>query len=154
MIDNVQKSQRRRRIFRYAPLFLWLGLILFLSTGQASMSNTSRFVRPLLTWLFPAAPEELLNVYHGYVRKFAHFAEYAILAFFASFAFFGSTHKFLQKYWYVVAFILVFLTAAIDETNQSFMASRTGSVYDVLLDVSGGLFMISVLALYRYVFKK
>ena len=118
------------------------------------MSNTSRFVRPLLTWLFPAAPEELLNVYHGYVRKFAHFAEYAILAFFASFAFFGSTHKFLQKYWYVVAFILVFLTAAIDETNQSFMASRTGSVYDVLLDVSGGLFMICVLALYRYVFKK
>jgi hypothetical protein len=48
-----QKTDWRGRFFRYAPLVLWIGLILFLSSGQASMSNTSRFIRPLLVFLFP-----------------------------------------------------------------------------------------------------
>lgn len=139
---DLQPNKWRGRIIRYAPLFLWIGLVLFLSTGNASMSNTSRFVRPLLEFLFPTAPEETLLVYHGYVRKLAHVTEYAILAFWASRAFSTSSVKFLNQFWYVFAFLLVALTASIDETNQSFLASRTGSIYDVLLDIAGGTAMI------------
>jgi len=144
MADDLQKSKWRERVFRYAPLILWIGLIMFLSTSQASMSNTSRFVRPLLVFLFPNAPEETLIIYHGYVRKLAHFTEYAILAFWASRAFVVSPQKFLRLFWFACAFVLVLLVAAIDETNQSFLASRTGSVYDVMLDASGGLTMILI----------
>lgn len=142
MEDELQKSKRLERFFRYAPLVLWVGVILFLSSGQASMSNTSRFVRPVLEFLFPNAPEETLIIYHAYIRKLAHFTEYAILAFWASRAFSNSSRNFLRRFWFVFAFILIALVASVDETNQSFINSRTGSIYDVLLDVSGGTAMI------------
>ena len=144
MADNLEKSKWRGRIVRYAPLVLWIGVIMFLSSGQASMSNTSRFVRPLLDFLFPGAPEELLIVYHGYIRKLAHVTVYAILAFWASRAFINSSQYALRRFWFVCALGLVLIVASIDEMNQSFLASRTGSVYDVLLDVFGGLAMIAV----------
>ncbi len=141
---DLQKSKWRERIIRYAPLILWIGLIMFLSSGQGSMPNTSRFIRPLLEFLFPDAPEEILIVYHGYIRKLAHVAEYAILAFWAARAFVSSNKNFLRRLWFACSFILVLAVASIDETNQSFLNSRTGSIYDVLIDVSGGTAMILI----------
>jgi VanZ family protein len=148
----------RGRAIRYAPLILWIGVIFFLSSTQGAMQNTSRFVRPLLEWLFPDASIETLTVYHGYVRKFAHFAEYAALGFFAWRAFKGgnprggkdvekrvekhtplrSCFRLIENHYYLASFALVVLIAAIDETNQSFNSARTGSIYDALLDTSGG----------------
>jgi VanZ family protein len=145
---DLQKSKWRGRSVRYAPLVLWIGVIMFLSSGQGAMSNTSRFVRPLLIFLFPDAPEEILNVYHGYIRKLAHVAEYAMLAFWAARAFINSNQNFLRRSWFVGSFILVLAVASIDETNQSFLASRTGSIYDVLLDAAGGTAMILIFYLW------
>ena len=113
------------------------------------MSNTSRFIRPFLEFLFPNSPEETLNIYHGYIRKIAHVTEYAMLAFWASRAFSSSTVKILRRFWYVFAFVLVALVASIDETNQSYIASRTGSIYDVWRDISGGAIMILIFYLVR-----
>lgn len=150
MVDFINSKQtRRRRFFRYAPLFLWIGVIFFFSTAQASMSNTSRFIRPILVFLFPNAPEETLLIYHFYIRKFAHFAEYAGLAFFASRAFFGSSQKILRKYWFLVSLLLVFLIASTDEFNQSFLSTRTGSIWDVLLDLSGGLTVLLIVYFFK-----
>jgi len=147
---DLQKNRWCERTIRYAPLILWIGLIMFLSSGQASMSNTSRFIRPLLIFLFPAASEETLNIYHGYVRKLAHVTVYAILAFWAYWAFSNSLQKLLREFWFVAAFILVLLVASIDETNQSYLASRLGSIYDVLLDALGALAMIVFIAFCKY----
>lgn len=113
------------------------------------MSNTSRIIRPLLIWLFPTAPEDVITIYHGYIRKSAHFIEYAILAFWASRAFWGSAADFLKRYWYALAFAVVLVTASFDEFNQSFNPLRTSSPYDVLLDCVGGATMIAVLSLLR-----
>lgn len=132
----------RGRFIVYAPLFLWIGVIFFFSSTQGAMQNTSRFIRPLLEWLFPAASLETLTIYHGYIRKFAHFAEYAALAFFASRAFLRSSSAFLRKHWAIFAMVLVALIASIDEFNQSFNSLRTGAIYDVLLDCFGGICMI------------
>lgn len=106
------------------------------------MSSTSRIIRPLLEWLFPNAAPETITSYHAYIRKCAHFTEYAILAFWAWRAFRRSGAELLRKYWYVFSFLLVTLIASIDEFNQSFNPLRTSSPYDVLLDMSGGLAMI------------
>ena len=143
------KEKRRERFFRYAPLILWIGVVLFASTTQGSMSNSSRFIRPLLIFLFPHAPEETLTAYHNFIRKAAHFTEYAGLAFFAVRAFSSSSQKFLQKFWLVASLILVLLIASIDETNQSFNSARTGSITDVLLDCFGGLTMILIFYLVK-----
>ena len=113
------------------------------------MSRTSLFVRPLLQFLFPAAPEETLQIYHAYIRKAAHFTEYATLAFLAlralAMTFFGSSN--LK---YILPLVLVVIVASFDEFNQSFEASRTSSFRDVLLDISGGATMLVFLWLIKH----
>lgn len=139
----------RGRVIRYAPLFLWIGLILFLSTGQGAMSNTSRFIRPFLEFLFPNSPEEILLTYHNYIRKLAHATEYAGLAFFAARAFSSSSVNILQKFWFVFSIFIVVFIALTDEYNQSFNPARTGSIYDVWLDVVGGFFMLLLIVIFK-----
>ena len=98
-------------------------------------------------FLFPDASEETLLFYHGIIRKIAHPCVYAVLAYFAYRAFYFSPQKFLQKYWFPVSLLLVIIIAALDELNQSFLASRTSSPYDVLLDTFGGFLMLAALFL-------
>jgi VanZ family protein len=137
-------NQWRERLKAYAPLIFWIGVIFFLSSGQGAMTETSRFIRPILIFLFPDAPETTLAIYHGYIRKFAHFAEYAVLAFLASRAFvkrFG--------YWHILWTLgLTAAIAVLDEVNQSFNPQRTGSEWDVILDLIGGVSGIFVFWLF------
>ncbi len=130
------------RLVRYAPVLFWIGVIFYLSSGAGAMSETSRFVRPVLEFLFPSADAETIKAYHGYVRKFAHFAEYAMLAYFAARALLGSRIDLLRCNWTVFALGLVLLIASIDEIGQSFDPSRTGSLYDVMIDMAGGASMV------------
>lgn len=146
---NNTNQKWRGRIIRYAPLILWVAVIFTASSTAGAMSNTSRIIRPLLEWLFPDASALTLDIYHGYIRKLAHFTEYAVLAFLASRAFWNSSQTILQKFWVLWAFLLVVLVASVDEYSQSFNVLRTGSIYDVLIDASGGLIMILLLVLYR-----
>lgn len=131
-------------MIRYAPLLLWTGVILFLSTSQASMAETSRFIRPIIEFFFPSASPDTFLIVHAFIRKTAHFVEYAVLALFASQAFYNSSVSILSRYWALFSFALVALIAVVDESNQSFDASRTGSAWDALLDVSGGISAILI----------
>jgi VanZ family protein len=144
-----KRSKWRASVYAYAPLILWIGLVFFLSTGQGAASETSRIIRPILEFLFPLASEETLRAYHGYIRKTAHFAEYAVMAFLAVRAFSRSSVARLRTRPLPWAFVLVLPVAAADELNQSFLASRTGSFWDVLLDAAGGAAMIAVIWMIR-----
>lgn len=137
------------RVWRYGPLAAWIGFIFFASTGQFSASNTSRIIRPLMLWLFPAITEEELLTVHFVVRKCAHFAEYALLALLASRAFLTSGKEALRRRWWAAAFALVAACALLDEYHQSFVAARTGTIYDSLIDMSGGATAIALVALWR-----
>ncbi|MGB7924945.1 MAG: VanZ family protein [Pyrinomonadaceae bacterium] len=148
VVDN-QSQARRERFRRYAPLVGWMLLIFIASTGELSAPNTSRILRPLLLWLFPGISEETLASVHFMVRKAAHFTEYAILAIFAARAFVTSSHERLRRAWVFVTALLVVLYSLSDEYHQSFVASRTGSIYDSLIDISGGLAALAVYALWR-----
>lgn len=146
----IQKSKRRERIFRYAPLVLWIGVIFYLSSGQGSMSETSRFIRPFLEWLLSSAAPETVTYYHGFIRKFAHFFVYAMLAFWSWRALRNSSVESLRNFWYLFSLALVLMIAATDEINQSFNKARTGSIYDVLLDFTGGLTIVLILSLISF----
>ncbi len=139
----------RARAWRYGPLLIWVGVIFFASTGNLSASNTSRIVRPLLVWLFPAITEAELLRAHFFVRKAAHFTEYAVLALLAARAFLTSSSAALKNYWPAAALALVVAVALLDEYHQSFDAARTGTIYDSLLDIAGGGFALLALALWR-----
>ena len=138
------KYERRKWLTAYAPLVIWIGVILFLGSSQGSMNRTSLIIRPLLEFIFPAASPETITFYHGIVRKFAHFGEYAILALLSLRAFVRTSLPRLRAYCYIAALVLVVAVAIVDETLQSFDVSRTSSSWDVLLDVSGGVFLLLV----------
>ena len=142
-------SSWRKRLWRYAPLVLWIGFIFFASTGAMSASNTSRIIGPLFRWLFPDITEAQLLFVHFTVRKTAHFTEYAILALLAARAFIPSTRRFLNRRWFIAALALVTTVALLDEYNQSFNAARTGTIWDSLIDISGGVTALVCFSLWR-----
>jgi VanZ family protein len=146
--DN-ESQARRERFWRYAPLIAWMLLIFLASTGELSAPNTSRIVRPLLLWLFPDISEEGLIRAHFFVRKVAHFTEYAILGVFAARAFVTSSHERLRGAWFFFSLLLVVLYSLSDEYHQSFVASRTGSIYDSFIDIAGGLTALAAFAIWR-----
>jgi VanZ family protein len=147
--ERIASSSWRGRLWRYAPLVGWVGFIFFASTGAMSASNTSRIIAPLFKWLFPAITEAQLLGVHFAVRKTAHFAEYAVLALLAARAFLPSTHGRLRRGWFIAALALVVLVALLDEYNQSFNAARTGTIWDSLIDISGGATALVLFSLWR-----
>lgn len=138
-------SSTGQRLWRYGPLLIWLVFIFLASTGEFSAANTSRLVRPLLLWLFPNLSEDRLAAAHFLTRKAAHFTEYAVLALLARRAFISSSQAFIQRYWFQLGFLLVIVYALLDEFHQSFVATRTASIYDSAIDIAGGLTVLLIL---------
>jgi VanZ family protein len=143
--QNTQTSSPGR-FSRYAPLILWMGFIFFASTSEFSADNTTKVIRPLLLWVFPNLSEASLVVWHFVIRKLAHFSEYAILAALAARAFLKSSHHFLYRYWFGSSLALVATYALLDEYHQSFVPTRTASIYDSVIDITGGLAALVVVA--------
>jgi VanZ family protein len=140
----------RDRLWRYGPLLAWIILIYYGSTQKFSALNTSNVLRPLLLWLFPDMDAHRVAIVHFVVRKGAHFLEYALLALLAARAFLTSSRHFLRRYWFASAFLLVAAYALLDEYHQSFVPSRTGSIYDSMIDATGGLAALVVIFLWRH----
>ena len=112
------------------------------------MEQTSRFIRPLLIFLFPSAPDETITLYHGYIRKLAHFAEYAVLAVLAARALIPSSVSMVRDRWFLWTIALACVVALLDEVNQSFNTARTGSPYDILLDLFGAFCAAAIIYLF------
>lgn len=130
---------RDENLWLYLPLIVWVGIIVYLSSGVNSISQTATFFVPLLKFLFPRADAGKLKNYHVVVRKIGHLAGYAILALLASAAFYNSSAMWAASFWHVCAFAVVLLVAAADEAKQYFDPRRDGSLRDVALDCIGGL---------------
>ena len=143
------RPSARQRLWRYGPLLLWILFISFASTSEFSAANTSQLVRPILLWFFPNMSEARLATIHFLTRKAAHFSEYAVLAFLARRAFITSSSAFIQRYWFQLGLLLVVIYALLDEYHQSFVPSRTPSIYDSAIDVAGGFTVLLLFKLYR-----
>ena len=126
-------------VWRYGPLVAWMVFMFFASTGALSGANTSRFVRPLLLWLFPEISEEKIYLAHFVTRKVAHFLEYGVLAFLAARALSSSPSRPVRRRWFLISLLVVVVYSLSDEYHQSFVPSRGASIYDCLIDTLGGL---------------
>jgi VanZ family protein len=134
-----------RFLSRYLPLVAWLVFISYASSDSFNAGNTSRIIGPLVLWLFPnTTPETLLGI-HIITRKAAHFTEYAVLAYLAARAFRTSPRPALANRWFIAALALVVAYALLDEYHQTFVPSRTGSVYDSFIDIAGGLMALLII---------
>ena len=141
-------TKSKGRLWRYGPLIVWLAFIAFASSVEFSAENTSRIIRPLLLWLFPNISEARIAFVHFLTRKAAHFTEFAVLGLLSARAFSVSSQYMLRRMWFFAGLLLVVVWALLDEFHQSFVPSRTASLYDSLIDIAGGL---TALIGYRYV---
>jgi len=128
----------KQRLWRYGPLILWAALIFIGSGDVLSAVHTSIVVR-VARWLFPQASESTLATIHFVVRKGGHLTEYAILAWLSARAFLTSSRELFRRRWFWFALLVVVVYALGDEFHQSFVPSRTGSIYDSMIDSAGGL---------------
>jgi VanZ family protein len=123
------------------PAVVWIGLITFESTDYMSAQNTSSLLYGLLTRLFGEINFYDFLYWHHYLRKAGHVVGYGMLGllmlrgFRATLAHRGS--------WFGQAIIFAWLgtafVATMDEWHQSYIPSRTGTPWDVLLDSVAGL---------------
>jgi VanZ family protein len=123
------------------PAAVWIGLITFESTDYLSAQNTSSMLYDLLTRLFgPINLYEFLY-WHHYLRKTGHVVGYAMLGLLLLRGFWMTFRH--RPGWLrllpVFAWLGTALVATIDEWHQSFIPSRTGTPWDVLLDSTAGL---------------
>jgi VanZ family protein len=144
-----EQRKQHSRFWRYAPLLAWMFVIILGSTGELSSANTSRIIRPLLLWLFPDISEAKIQLAHFWVRKTAHFTEYAIFALLAARAFASSSRAWLRRGFFYITLLLVSLLAFSDEFHQSFVSTRTGTIYDSFIDITGGLTALILYTLWR-----
>jgi VanZ family protein len=120
---------------RYALAAIWLGVVLFLGTADFAAANTAPFILPLLKKVAPSASNAQLHATHMVLRKLTHLAEYALLALLWFWAIVARTGRSVRAAW--LALLVCLACAVADEAHQAITPARTGSVRDVLIDVSG-----------------
>ena len=142
---SIQNQSLARFLSRWLPLIAWMAFISFASSDEFSATNTSRIIGPLVRWLFPNASPARLEVIHLCVRKLAHLSEYALMGILAARAFQTSPKLLLRRRWFWISFFLIVGYALLDEYHQSFVPSRTASIFDSLIDSIGGFLALLVI---------
>ncbi|HET6514559.1 MAG TPA: VanZ family protein [Thermodesulfovibrionales bacterium] len=127
------------RLKHWLPVIFWLAVIFSMSTDTFSSQNTSVIIEPMLRFLKPTMTLETIEMVHGFIRKCAHITEYFILGLLLFRAFHYGTLDSSPSISALLAVIFVVIAASADEFHQSFVATRTASIADVLLDATGGI---------------
>ncbi len=129
------------------PAMLWATVIFFMSTDTFSAQHTGSIIEPILRWIYPAITTEQFEIIHFFTRKSAHFTEYFV---FALLLFRGIRRgrPGWRWSWGLLALFVAAVYSALDEIHQAFVASRTASPYDSLLDSVGAFAAILVLFLW------
>ena len=128
----------------WLPALCWAAVIFSLSTDTFSAEHTGSVLRPILFWLIPSLTEAGFIQAHFFVRKSAHFAEYFVFCLLLYRGIHGARRGWRWT-WAATALAIAAGYSALDEIHQAFVASRTASPYDSMLDTTGAFFAIVVL---------
>jgi VanZ family protein len=126
-----------------------MSFIFWMSTGTFSAENTSLIIEPILHFLMPSISPERMAMIHGIIRKLGHVTEYFILGVLLFRAFRGGSEELRNLQWAFSSLLVVVLYAASDEFHQSFVLTRTASLFDVGIDTLGGILAQSVSILWH-----
>lgn len=129
------------------PALLWAGVIFSLSTDTFSSEHTASVLEPVLKWMVRSLTDEQFDTIHHLIRKSAHFTEYFI---FCLLLYRGVRlgRAGWRWTWGVAALSCATGYSVLDEVHQAFVASRTASAYDSLLDSVGAFVAFAVLWLW------
>lgn len=134
----------KKKAFRYVMLCLACGVMLLLFVFSSQTASVSRSVSAFFTeHIFGA-----LGLTERFVRKLAHFTEFAVLGAFAML--FISTFDIKRFVCALISLTLCAAYAAADEFHQLFVSGRSGQISDVLLDICGAVLGVLVVYLTLY----
>jgi len=145
-------TQLRAFIKFWLPVLFWMAVIFTASADAHSYEHSSRFVEPILHWLFPKMSQLNIEKIHHVLRKCGHFSEYAVLALLVWRALHVTTNHLPTWSWPKVGgtLLLVFIFAASDEFHQRFVPTRTPQVSDVFIDTTGGAVALLILRCWHH----
>ena len=150
-------TSRRSAWIAWLWVLLWLGVITIESTNYASAANTSRFLYPVLHFLFGVDPVRFLT-WHFLLRKGGHIFGYGMLSWLLFRAVRVTALSRRDPNWSLAWSLLAIagtaFVASMDEWHQSFLPSRTGTIHDVLLDTTAALVIQMLVFLLLRVRKK
>jgi VanZ family protein len=132
----------------WTPIVVWLLSMYLFSTDMMSSSETSRFIVPILKFLFPGISPSGIDFWHAVIRKFSHVTEFFILAalIYRALRFDGRGRIDAN----LRTIVFVALAALLDEFHQSFVPSRTATIIDVGYDCLGGIWALWMIAAYEF----
>jgi len=156
MIDSEQleaqgidttSSRSTSRLSRYGPVVVW-AIVIFIGSGNVLSAAHTSILLQFVKWLYPPASPEFLSLIHLLVRKAGHLTEYAILATLAARAFRHSSHQVLRRNWFWLSLLVAIAYSLSDEFHQSFVPSRTASIYDCMIDTAGAFIGLVIIWLW------
>ena len=118
------------------PALVWAGIIFSMSTDTFSAEHTGSVLEPVLRWLVPSLTEDQFLTIHYFIRKSAHFTEYFVFCLLLYRGVRGDRRGWRWT-WGLAALSVAAGYSILDEIHQAFVASRTASAYDSLLDSAG-----------------
>jgi len=126
------------------PALLWAGVIFSMSTDTFSSEHTASVLEPILRWMIRSLSDERFETIHYFIRKSAHFTEYFV---FCLLLYRGvrQGRPGWRWTWGIAALSCAAGYSVLDEIHQAFVASRTASAYDSLLDSIGAFVAFAAL---------
>lgn len=134
----------RNFVSKWVPVIAWMVLIFAGSTDAFSAEHTSRFLVPFLRWLNPHISFATIATINFTLRKIGHFTEYAILSALLWRALGGTVASTRTVTVAAITLAISAILAASDEFHQSFVATRTASGNDVVIDICGAVVAIAI----------
>lgn len=138
-----------RRLWAWFWVAVCVAAILAMSGEAFAGMHTGRYLTPFLRWLYPDITGSQLREVHLAVRKAAHLTEYAVLAMLSLRAL-RLTIDVSRLRIAGLALLIVLAVAGVDEFRQSHLATRTGALTDVVINLIGGsIGVLLVVAVHR-----
>jgi len=141
-----------RKMVPFLPALLVMLMIFFFSSQPAydsselSWSLTEQVVSSVndrfqLNWTYEEQEQQIIRIEH-YIRKLAHFTEFALLAVTLAVPLYHHYVQGVRMFLLVWGFSVIY--AFSDEFHQLFVAGRTGRIDDVMIDSAGALFGVLI----------
>ena len=142
VLQTPVSNSKQRVLLWWLPTLVWLVVLAWFSTDAFSAEHTGGFLFKLIHAVYGNISLEELQRINFVVRKLAHFFSYGFLscvAFFSWRATLQNAKPWLLR-WSGLALLMSLAAGSGDEIHQTFVASRTPSPHDVMIDVAGGVF--------------
>lgn len=134
---------KKKQILKFIPMIAVMIVIFLFSCkhGDESSEQSGRILEALVrvveSFSKGTLSAEMLAFLHLFIRKVAHFTEYAMLGVATMYAIFD---YFKRKYISIpISLIIAAIYATTDEIHQYFVPGRYGTPMDVLIDSCGAI---------------